>query len=106
MNRWLRWPPRRGSPARPDRGLRPRHTSGGLHRRGRVAGRERRPPSSRPRESRVSTMSTGFERPIVAALRHELGALRGNWFWFVLLGIALVVLGTVALGYVVIASLA
>jgi uncharacterized membrane protein HdeD (DUF308 family) len=51
-------------------------------------------------------MSTGYERPLVAALRHELDALRGNWFWFVLLGIALVVLGTIALGSVVIASLA
>ena len=45
-------------------------------------------------------------RPLVAALRHELDALRGNWFWFVLLGISLVVLGSVALGSVVIASLA
>jgi uncharacterized membrane protein HdeD (DUF308 family) len=49
-------------------------------------------------------------RPLVAALRrelrHELDALRGTWFWFVILGIALVVLGTVALGSVVIASLA
>jgi uncharacterized membrane protein HdeD (DUF308 family) len=45
-------------------------------------------------------------RPLVVALRHELDALRGNWFWFVLLGVALVVLGTVALGSVVITSLA
>jgi uncharacterized membrane protein HdeD (DUF308 family) len=45
-------------------------------------------------------------RPLVAALRHELDALRGNWFWFVLLGVALVVLGIVALGSVVITSLA
>jgi uncharacterized membrane protein HdeD (DUF308 family) len=51
-------------------------------------------------------MSTDLERPFAAALRHELDALRGNWFWFVLLGIALVVLGTVALSSVVIASLA
>ena len=33
-------------------------------------------------------MSTGPERPLVAALRHELNALRGHWFWFVPLGIA------------------
>src|SRR6516165_2443713 len=39
-------------------------------------------------------------------LRHELNALRGNWFWFVLLGVALLVLGTVALGSVVVGSLA
>src|SRR5215468_12119725 len=49
-------------------------------------------------------------RPLAAALRpelrHELNALRGNWLWFVLLGVALLVLGTVALGSVVIASLA
>src|SRR6516162_4375996 len=51
-------------------------------------------------------MSTSFERPLVAALRHELSALRGNWFWFVILGVVLVVLGIVALGYVAIASLA
>ena len=51
-------------------------------------------------------MSTGAERPLVAALRHELNALRGHWFWFVPLGIALVVLGPIALGSVVIASLA
>ena len=52
-------------------------------------------------------MSIDLERrPLVAALRHELDALRGNWFWFVILGASLVVLGTVALGSVVIASLA
>ncbi|MBV8268052.1 MAG: HdeD family acid-resistance protein [Planctomycetaceae bacterium] len=51
-------------------------------------------------------MSKGFERPLVAELRHELNALRGNWFWFVMLGIALVVLGAIALGSMVIASLA
>ena len=51
-------------------------------------------------------MSTAFERPPVAELRHGLNALRGNWFWFVLLGIALIVLGSIALGSVVIASLA
>ena len=51
-------------------------------------------------------MSTALERPLVAELRHGLNALRGNWFWFVLLGIALIVLGFIALGSVVIASLA
>jgi uncharacterized membrane protein HdeD (DUF308 family) len=43
---------------------------------------------------------------VVSVLRHEVAALRGNWLWFVLLGVALVVLGTVALGSVGIASLA
>jgi len=51
-------------------------------------------------------MSTIFDRPLVAELRHELSALRGNWLWFVVLGVGLVVLGFVALGSVVIASLA
>ena len=51
-------------------------------------------------------MSTALERPLVTELRHGLDALRGNWFWFVLLGIALIVLGFVALGSVAIASLA
>jgi uncharacterized membrane protein HdeD (DUF308 family) len=51
-------------------------------------------------------MSTVFGGPFSEELRHGLSALRGNWFWFVLLGIALVVLGTVALSAVVIASLA
>jgi hypothetical protein len=31
-------------------------------------------------------MSTTYERPPVAELRHTLTALRGNWLWFVLLG--------------------
>jgi uncharacterized membrane protein HdeD (DUF308 family) len=39
-------------------------------------------------------------------LRHELQAIRGNWFWFVLLGIGLVLLGFVALSSYVVASLA
>jgi uncharacterized membrane protein HdeD (DUF308 family) len=51
-------------------------------------------------------MSTSFDRPLISELRHGLTALRGNWFWFVLLGVGLVVLGMVALGAVVIASLA
>ena len=29
-------------------------------------------------------MSTAPERPLIAELRHELNALRGNWFWFVI----------------------
>jgi uncharacterized membrane protein HdeD (DUF308 family) len=51
-------------------------------------------------------MSTSFERPLVAELRHGLSALRGNWLWFVVLGCVLVALGIIALGSVVIASLA
>jgi uncharacterized membrane protein HdeD (DUF308 family) len=51
-------------------------------------------------------MVTQGDPPLFASLRHEVGALRGNWLWFVLLGIGLVLLGTVALGSVGIASLA
>jgi len=51
-------------------------------------------------------MSKDFERPLIAELRHGLNALRGNWLWFVVLGVALVALGIIALGSVVIASLA
>ena len=51
-------------------------------------------------------MTTEIESPIISELRHGLSALRGNWFWFVLLGIALIVLGMVAISSSVIASLA
>jgi uncharacterized membrane protein HdeD (DUF308 family) len=45
-------------------------------------------------------------RPLGVALRYELDALQGNWFWFVLLGVALVFLGMVALSSVMTTSLA
>jgi uncharacterized membrane protein HdeD (DUF308 family) len=51
-------------------------------------------------------MSTTYERPLGVEFRHELTALRGNWFWFVLLGIALIVLGIIALGALWLATLA
>jgi uncharacterized membrane protein HdeD (DUF308 family) len=51
-------------------------------------------------------MSTDLDRPFALGFRHELEAMRGNWLWFVILGITLIVLGCVALGSVVIASLA
>ena len=51
-------------------------------------------------------MSSTFDRPLVAELRHGLTALRGNWFWFVLLGVALIALGFIALSAVAIASIA
>lgn len=50
-------------------------------------------------------MSTAFGGPILA-LRHELDTIRGNWFWFVILGICLIVLGTIALGSLAMASIA
>ena len=51
-------------------------------------------------------MSATYERTPVADLRHGVDALRGNWLWFVILGVALIVLGCVALGSLVAASLA
>jgi uncharacterized membrane protein HdeD (DUF308 family) len=53
-------------------------------------------------------MSTaGFSgTPLRKAIRHELQAIRGKWIWFVVLGIALIVLGSVLLGSPVIATLA
>ena len=42
--------------------------------------------------------------PLGAAARHELAALHKEWWWFLLLGIGLVVLGTLALGAAAFAS--
>lgn len=45
--------------------------------------------------------SPAFSRPVGplgAALRHELAALQKEWWWFLLLGVGLIVLGTLALG--------
>ncbi len=51
--------------------------------------------------------TTGFpETPLRKVIRHELQAIRGEWIWLVLLGIALIVLGTILLGFPVIATLA
>jgi uncharacterized membrane protein HdeD (DUF308 family) len=46
------------------------------------------------------------DRPLVRAFRHELDALQGNWVWFLVLGIALIVLGVILLGSPILASLA
>jgi uncharacterized membrane protein HdeD (DUF308 family) len=54
----------------------------------------------------VLKMSTTIERPDVAELRQELAAFRRNWLWFMLLGVALIVVGVIALGSLVLASLA
>src|SRR5262245_5068451 len=51
--------------------------------------------------------STGLpETPLRKVIRHELQAIRGKWIWLVVLGIALIVLGTLLLGAPVIATLA
>jgi uncharacterized membrane protein HdeD (DUF308 family) len=51
-------------------------------------------------------MSTTDQRHPVGELRHDLAALGSNWLWFVLVGVALIVLGFVALGSVAITTLA
>jgi uncharacterized membrane protein HdeD (DUF308 family) len=55
---------------------------------------------------RVNMMNTTYEISPIADLGRQFASLRGNWVWFVLLGVAMIVLGTVALGAVPIASLA
>src|SRR5262249_32105489 len=54
----------------------------------------------------VAKMSATVDRPELAELGQELAALRRNWLWFVLLGVALIVVGVIALGSLVLASLA
>jgi len=44
--------------------------------------------------------------PLVNVIRHELQAIQGKWIWLVVLGIALVVLGTIMLAFPVITTLA
>ena len=54
-------------------------------------------------------MSIDTERPtgpLARAIRHELEHLRDEWWWFLVLGIVLVVSGTVALVYPFVASVA
>jgi uncharacterized membrane protein HdeD (DUF308 family) len=53
-------------------------------------------------------MSTAgrYETPLRKVIRHEIQAIRGKWIWLVVLGIALIVLGTILLGSPVIATLA
>jgi uncharacterized membrane protein HdeD (DUF308 family) len=51
-------------------------------------------------------MSTTYDRPVFAELGHQLNDLRDNWLWFVVVGVALVMLGLAALGAVPFASLA
>ena len=50
-------------------------------------------------------MSTSPEFPeIRRVLRHELEAIRGQWVWLLVLGIVLVVAGTLAIGQPLVAS--
>jgi uncharacterized membrane protein HdeD (DUF308 family) len=51
-------------------------------------------------------MSTTYGSASFADLERDLARLRGHWFWFVLLGMLLIVLGCVALGSLAVATLA
>ena len=50
-------------------------------------------------------MSTPVSNGPSSPFRHELESLRGEWYWFLLLGILLIVGGTLAIGYSVLATL-
>lgn len=50
----------------------------------------------------MTTTSTG---PRPYPLRHELDALLGNWIWYLVLGICLIVIGVIALGAPLISTL-
>ncbi|HEY1599765.1 MAG TPA: HdeD family acid-resistance protein [Pirellulales bacterium] len=49
-------------------------------------------------------MSTGLKGPS-ELIRHELETMKSEWYWFLLLGILLIVGGTLAIGYSVFATL-
>ncbi|HEY4312581.1 MAG TPA: HdeD family acid-resistance protein [Pirellulales bacterium] len=51
-------------------------------------------------------MSTPFSGGPLPATGHELEKLRHEWYWFLLLGILLIVGGTLAIGYSIFATLA
>ena len=53
-------------------------------------------------ENQPTTATTASDP--IAVVRHELQAIRGHWWWFLVLGIAMEVLGTIALGSPLIAS--
>ncbi|WP_406696166.1 HdeD family acid-resistance protein [Singulisphaera sp. Ch08] len=46
------------------------------------------------------------QRPLGRVIRHELEAIRSKWIWLVALGVALIVLATIMLGFPVVATLA
>lgn len=59
-------------------------------------------PSSSGAQGEILSRPLG---PLGVAMRHELAALQKEWWWFLLLGIGLVVLGTLALGAAAFASI-
>jgi uncharacterized membrane protein HdeD (DUF308 family) len=57
--------------------------------------------------NKVIIMSTPAEvRLARRVLRHELEAIRAHWVWFLVLGITLIIIGTIAVGMPFVASLA
>src|SRR3954447_6965456 len=60
------------------------------------------------RTSRSTAMDTTTltEMPLGRVIRHELQAIRGKWIWLVALGVALIVLGMIMLGFPVVSTLA
>lgn len=46
------------------------------------------------------------ELPASRVIRHEVEAIRGQWIWLVALGVSLIVMGTILVGFPVIATLA
>ena len=46
------------------------------------------------------------ERPLGRVIRHELQAIRSKWIWLVALGVALIVLAALLLGFPVVGTLA
>ncbi len=54
----------------------------------------------------MSIDTTDPTRPLAQAIRHELEHLRDQWWWFLVLGIVLILCGAVALAYPFFASVA
>ena len=49
-------------------------------------------------------MATELPRSPSEAIRHELASMRNEWYWFLLLGILLIIGGTIAISYSALAS--
>jgi uncharacterized membrane protein HdeD (DUF308 family) len=66
--------------------------------------------STQLNENQVATShaapSFGMRFPVLGIVRESLAELRANWYWFVVLGAALMLLGLMAVSYSVIATLA
>jgi uncharacterized membrane protein HdeD (DUF308 family) len=60
----------------------------------------------RPSGSTAMSTTVRGETPLARVIRHELQAIRGKWMWLVALGIALIVIGTIMIGFPVVTTLA